>query len=339
MDTLVKLPPETIVRPGHTDPVDDRRRAREQRVHPRLARPGPRGRRAVHGARRAGDARAVRRRLRRRAQGLGPLARRPRRHRSRLAGPAPGLTGALVPDPARARAARRGRARRGRRGARRPAAAHGRDRPARRDRGGEVRGDVGRQPRAHARRGRRRARAPAGRRRAPDRARARVDEGRRDEGRPDAVGRRPRGGAARLPRRGAGDARRAARLGAERRRSRDMQRVLEREYGERLDRVFATFDEEPVAAASIGQVYRATLGRRARGRRQGPVPRDRRGGARRPAEPRADAADRQADRAEPRRPGPRRRGPRADPRGARLRARGAEHARGRRARIAGIRSS
>ncbi len=39
----------------------------------------------------------------------------------------------------------------------------------------------------------------------------------------------------------------------------EMRRVLEREYGERLPRVFAEFDEEPVAAASIGQVYRARL--------------------------------------------------------------------------------
>ena len=140
MGTLVKLPPETIVRPGHTDPttIGDEL---ENNAFIRVWRgPGPRGRRAVHRARRARDARPVRRRLRRRAQGLGPLARRPRRHRPRLAGPAPGLTGALVPDPERARAARTpdepasddealGGA----------AAAHGRARPARRDRGGEVR--------------------------------------------------------------------------------------------------------------------------------------------------------------------------------------------------------
>ena len=37
----------------------------------------------MHGARRAGDARSARRRLRRRPQGLGPLARRARRHRAR----------------------------------------------------------------------------------------------------------------------------------------------------------------------------------------------------------------------------------------------------------------
>jgi len=39
----------------------------------------------------------------------------------------------------------------------------------------------------------------------------------------------------------------------------DMRKVLEREYDEPLEDVFETFDPVPIAAASIGQVYRATL--------------------------------------------------------------------------------
>ena len=39
----------------------------------------------------------------------------------------------------------------------------------------------------------------------------------------------------------------------------DMRKVIEQELGERLGDVFEDFDEEPIAAASIGQVYRATL--------------------------------------------------------------------------------
>jgi predicted unusual protein kinase regulating ubiquinone biosynthesis (AarF/ABC1/UbiB family) len=39
----------------------------------------------------------------------------------------------------------------------------------------------------------------------------------------------------------------------------DMRKVIEEELGERLKDVFQEFDEEPIAAASIGQVYRATL--------------------------------------------------------------------------------
>ena len=39
----------------------------------------------------------------------------------------------------------------------------------------------------------------------------------------------------------------------------DMKKVLESEYGEKLDEVFETFDPVPIAAASIGQVYKATL--------------------------------------------------------------------------------
>jgi predicted unusual protein kinase regulating ubiquinone biosynthesis (AarF/ABC1/UbiB family) len=39
----------------------------------------------------------------------------------------------------------------------------------------------------------------------------------------------------------------------------NMKKVLEQEYGEGLDHVFETFDPVPLAAASIGQVYRARL--------------------------------------------------------------------------------
>jgi predicted unusual protein kinase regulating ubiquinone biosynthesis (AarF/ABC1/UbiB family) len=40
---------------------------------------------------------------------------------------------------------------------------------------------------------------------------------------------------------------------------RQMRRVIEDDLEESIDDVFASFDEEPIAAASIGQVYRATL--------------------------------------------------------------------------------
>src|SRR4051812_608438 len=39
----------------------------------------------------------------------------------------------------------------------------------------------------------------------------------------------------------------------------DMKKVIEQEYGEKIEDVFETFDPVPIAAASIGQVYRARL--------------------------------------------------------------------------------
>ena len=101
-----------------------------------------------------------------------------------------------------------------------------------------------------------------------------------------------------------------------------MRKVIEDDLGERLGDVFAEFDDEAVAAASIGQVYRAPAARRPRGRGQGPVPGRRPGGARRPAEPGPDHARREADGARHGRQGDDARDPRAPDRRARLRARG-----------------
>ena len=98
--------------------------------------------------------------------------------------------------------------------------------------------------------------------------------------------------------------------------------VLEGEWGSAPEEVLAEIDPEPAAAASIGQVHRGRYPRRRRGRGQGPVPGDRRGGRVRHAQPaNALPGPAPAD-AGPRGQGHPRRARRADHRRVRLRARG-----------------
>ncbi len=87
---------------------------------------------------------------------------------------------------------------------------------------------------------------------------------------------------------------------------------IEAELGAPIETAFAEFEPEAFAAASIGQVHRATTHDGERGRRQGPVSGRRRGGRGRPAESPPDPAAGQADGAGARRQGGRRRAARAD---------------------------
>ena len=84
-----------------------------------------------------------------------------------------------------------------------------------------------------------------------------------------------------LPARGVRRARAAAEPGRARAREIECGRVLEAELGADVEQVFAEFDWEPLAAASIGQTYRARLQIGRGGRREGAAARHRgRDGAR-----------------------------------------------------------
>ena len=85
------------------------------------------------------------------------------------------------------------------------------------------------------------------------------------------------------PRRPHHRARPAAVVGSRRSRPTRCREVLESELGATVEEEFASFDFEPLAAASIGQTHRAVLEDRRAGGREGPAPRHR--GHRRTATP------------------------------------------------------
>ena len=85
MDTLLKLPPETRIHPGHTDPTtvaDELENNKFVRIWRGL---DPEGSEPCTALGRAGNADPARPGLRRWPQGLGALARRVGRHRAGLA--------------------------------------------------------------------------------------------------------------------------------------------------------------------------------------------------------------------------------------------------------------
>ena len=225
MDKLLTLPPQTRIHPGHTDPTT----VADELEHNRFVRiwrgARPRGRPSLHRARRAGHADPARRRLRRRPQGVGPLARRVRRHR-------PGLARRSV-------SSRRTDASRYVAKDKIPTSRVGRTAKI----GGLAAGQAIRQAGTRAANV---ARSDEGKKAALERRhieaaeqivdRAGDDEGRRDEGRAGDVVPRRRPRARGVPRGVPAQARRAARRRARRSRFKDMRKVIEEELDEPLER-------------------------------------------------------------------------------------------------------
>ena len=302
MDKLLALPPSMPVHPGHTDPTTVGDELEQQRVRAHLARARRRGLRAVHRARRAGDAGPARRRLRRRPQGVGALARRLGRHRA-------GLEGRARLGAALAGVGRRARPRICRDGARQNP--HLPRRPHREDRADSPPG----------RRCGRPARARPTSTRSRDDAQAALERRHLEAAEQivTALG-TMKGAAMKLGQvlsfldvglvpeehREEFQAKLAAlRDAAPKVAFKDMRKVIEEELDDELGELFAIVRR----GADRGGLDRPGLprdaARRARRRREGPVPGRRRGGARGHAEPRADHAARQADDAGARREGDR----------------------------------